>query len=189
MKIFNRLLLTAKTNLNTWFEETQNPEQMMETAMEKMEQQLIHVRQTVAVAIASQKRSQREILQHQSMAKKYYQKAQKAVIEKKEVSAKEALTTYYEYKKNIEVLQSNFEDRQKIIDKLRKQLRSLEQKISNAKMKKNLYIARATSAQASYKIQELNGDIIGMNDQAFAMMEEKVLQLEAEAELIASSSL
>ena len=64
-------------------------------------------------------------------------------------------------------------------------MRQLEQKISEAKLKKNLYIARARSAQASEKLNEmLNSVNTGNTLSAFEQMEEKIMQLEAKSEVM-----
>jgi phage shock protein A len=68
-------------------------------------------------------------------------------------------------------------------------MRSLESKISEARTKKDLYIARARSAQAAEKIQEMIGQLnTGSGLSAFDRMEEKVLQLEARSVALAELS-
>ncbi len=65
-------------------------------------------------------------------------------------------------------------------------MRSLELKITELKTKKDMYIARARSAEASVKLQELLEGVSGTSSlNAFERMEEKVLQLEAQKEAIA----
>ncbi|NJK53160.1 MAG: PspA/IM30 family protein, partial [Leptolyngbyaceae cyanobacterium SU_3_3] len=62
----------------------------------------------------------------------------------------------------------------------------LESKISEAKTKKDLYIARARSAKASQQLNEMLGGVgAGSAMNAFERMEEKVMQLEAQSEAIA----
>ena len=189
MTLFNRIVLTIKSNVNSWLEENQDPEQLMEKVVQEMQQQLITVRQAVAVAIATQKRTQREILKHEKIINKYYQKALLAVQEKQDFMARKALKHRYEYEKNLKILQSHHQDQQELIYKLKQKLKQLEQKISATEVKKNLYLARAKSAQAVYKIEELSGNVMGgSNTEVFAKMEEKVLRLEAETELIINSN-
>jgi phage shock protein A len=72
-----------------------------------------------------------------------------------------------------------------VVTKLKENMRTLESKISEAKTKKDLYIARARSAQASQKIQEMLGNVsTGSAMGAFERMEEKVMQLEAQSEAL-----
>ena len=81
-----------------------------------------------------------------------------------------------------------------VVAQLKKNMRILEGKIAEARTKKDMYIARARSAEASRKITEMIGQV-GTSGAiaAFERMEEKVsaleIQSEAIAELNASSSL
>jgi phage shock protein A len=189
MKLLNRLIFTIKANINSWLEEQEDPQQIIEDVMEEMQQQLIAVRQAVAGAIATQKRTEREIAKYQAMAQKSYERAQLAVNQEQEKLAREALHRRQEYQHHLEILETHRQQQQNIVMQLRQQLRELEQKISAAKLKKDMYLARARSAMAAQKLQELTGDIIGGNkSKIFEKMEAKVLELEAETELIMKSS-
>lgn len=65
-------------------------------------------------------------------------------------------------------------------------MRQLENKITEARAKKNMYVARARSAQASEKLQDLLGNMkTGSAMGAFERMEDKVMQLEAKSQAIA----
>jgi phage shock protein A len=73
-----------------------------------------------------------------------------------------------------------------VVEQLKQNMRQLEHKISEAKVKKNMYIARARSAKASEKLNEMLGSVnTGNALSAFERMEEKVMQLEAKSEAIA----
>jgi phage shock protein A len=64
-------------------------------------------------------------------------------------------------------------------------MRTLELKISEAKTKKDMYIARARAAAASYKLQDMLSEVSATSSlSAFERMEEKVLQIEAQSEAI-----
>ncbi|PLZ76173.1 PspA/IM30 family protein, partial [Fischerella thermalis] len=78
------------------------------------------------------------------------------------------------------------EEQSSVVARLKKDMRSLELKITELKTKKDMYIARARSAEASVKLQELLEGVSGTSSlNAFERMEEKVLQLEAQKEAIA----
>ncbi len=65
-------------------------------------------------------------------------------------------------------------------------MQTLELKIGELKTKKDMYIARARSATASQRLNEMLGGVNTSSSlNAFAQMEEKVLQLEAQSEAIA----
>jgi phage shock protein A len=72
-----------------------------------------------------------------------------------------------------------------VVDDLKKKLRTLENKISEAKTKKDMYIARARTAKASEQLnQMLNRNQTGSALEAFERMEEQVMDLEARSEAI-----
>jgi phage shock protein A len=65
-------------------------------------------------------------------------------------------------------------------------MRELENKISQAKSKKDMYIARARSAAASERLDKMMGNLnTGSGLSAFERMEEKVMQLEARSQAMA----
>jgi phage shock protein A len=81
---------------------------------------------------------------------------------------------------------SQIEQQSTIVTQLKQNMMKLESKISEAKTKKDLYIARARSAKASQQINDMMGRVgTGGAIAAFERMEEKVLQLEAQSEAVA----
>jgi phage shock protein A len=56
-------------------------------------------------------------------------------------------------------MQAQLSQQASVVTKLKENMRTLESKISEAKTKKDLYIARARSAQASQKINEMLGNV------------------------------
>ena len=91
-------------------------------------------------------------------------------------------------------MKAQLEQQNQVVAQLKKNMRTLEGKIAEARTKKDMYIARARSAEASRKINEMIGQV-GTSGAlaAFERMEEKVSELEVQseaiAELNASSSL
>ena len=93
------------------------------------------------------------------------------------------------HQQTAQALQAQLGQQREIVNKLKKDMRTLESKISEAKTKKDLYIARARSAQASEKINEMLGNLnTGGTLSAFERMEDRVHELEARSEAIAELS-
>jgi phage shock protein A len=83
-------------------------------------------------------------------------------------------------------MKTQVEQQSEVVERLKQNMRQLENKITEAKAKKNMYIARARSAQASEKLQDMLGNMkTGSALSAFERMEEKVMQLEAQSQAIA----
>lgn len=185
MGLIDRIARVIRANLNSLIGQAEDPEKVLEQAVEDMQQDLIGLRQAVAQAIATQKRTERQASQAESTAQEWYNRAQLALSSGDEILAREALTRRKSYQETAKVMRTQLTQEAGVVTKLKDNMRTLESKISEAKTKKDLYIARARSAQASQKINEMLGNVgTGSSLSAFERMEEKVLQLEAQSEAL-----
>jgi phage shock protein A len=185
MGLIDRILRVIRANLNSLIGQAEDPEKVLEQAVEDMQQDLIQLRQAVAQAIATQKRTERQASQAKSTASEWYNRAQLALSKGDENLAREALTRRKSYEETAKAMQDQLSQQAGVVTKLKENMRALESKISEAKTKKDLYIARARSAQASQKINEMLGNVgTGNALSAFERMEEKVLQIEAQSEAL-----
>jgi phage shock protein A len=186
MGLIDRILRVIRANLNNLIGQAEDPEKVLEQAVEEMQQDLIQLRQAVAQAIATQKRTERQAAQAETTAQEWYNRAQLALSNGDDNLAREALTRRKSYQETAKAMRSQLTQQSTVVSKLKENMRALESKISEAKTKKDLYIARARSAQASQKINEMLGNMgTGTAISAFERMEEKVMQLEAQSEAIA----
>ncbi len=187
MGLINRIIQVIRANITSLISRAEDPEKILEQTVAEMQDNLIQLRQAVAQAIATQKRTERQCRQADSTAQEWYDRAQLALQKGDENLARQALTKRKSYQETAEAMQAQIEQQNTIVTRLKQDMRTLEGKIAEAKMKKDLYIARARSAQASVKINEMLGNVNtsgSMN--AFERMEEKVFNLEAQAEAIGS---
>ncbi|KOR38065.1 MULTISPECIES: PspA/IM30 family protein [Planktothricoides] len=187
MGLFERIMRVIRSQINSLVSKAEDPEKILEQAVMDMQTDLIQVRQAVAQAIATQKRTERQYEQAKSTADEWYKRAQLALQKGDEHLAKEALTRRQSYQQTANSLKGQIDSQQEIVAQLKNNMRGLESKIAEAKTKKDLYIARARSAQASEKLSEMLGSLNTSSAMsAFERMEEKVMQLEARSEAIAS---
>lgn len=186
MGLLERIGRMIRANITNLIQEAEDPEKMLEQAVMEMQQDLLMMRQGVAAAIATQKRTERQMLHNQELAQEWYQRAQLAVAKGAENLAKEALIRRQTYHHNAQILEGQITQEREIVNRLKQDMRTLEIKISDAKMKKDLYLARARSAVASQRINELTGNL---NNNAvssiFERIEEKIMTLEAQSEVTA----
>jgi phage shock protein A len=186
MGFFDRIMRVIRANLNSLVSKAEDPEKILEQAVLDMQEDLIQLRQAVAQAIATQKRTERQCSQAQSTADEWYRRAQLALQKGDENLAREALTRRKSYQETAEVMQAQIGQQSTVVVQLKQNMVKLESKISEAKTKKDLYVARARSAKASQQINDMLGRVgTGGAMQAFERMEEKVLQMEAQAEAVA----
>ena len=186
MGLFDRIGRVVRANVNSLISGAEDPERILEQTVVEMQHDLIQLRQAVAHAIATQKRTERQAAQSQATAEEWYRRAQLALQKGEDTLAREALTRRKSYQDTASALTEQIQQQSGIVLQLKQNLAKLESKLSDARTKKDMYIARARSAKASEKLNEMMGKIgTGKALSAFEKMEEKVLQMEARSEAIA----
>ena len=186
MELIKRIQGIIRANVNSILGNAEDPEQILQQAVNEMQDNLVQLRQGVAQAIATQKRTERQAAAAKSTSEEWYRRAQLALQQGNEVLAREALTKRKAYQKTATSLYIQIQEQNNVVARLKKDMRSLELKIGEAKTKKDMYIARARSAEASVRLQDmLDSSSPSSSLYAFERMEDKVLQLEAESEAIA----
>jgi phage shock protein A len=186
MGLFDRIGRVVRANVNSFISAAEDPERILEQTVMEMQHDLIQLRQAVAQAIATQKRTERQSAQAQATAEEWYRRAQLALQKGEETLAKEALTRRKSYQDTAAALNDQIQQQSGIVSQLKQNMVKLESKLSDARTKKDMYIARARSAKASERLNEMMGRMdTGRAMSAFDRMEEKVLQMEARSEAIA----
>lgn len=184
MAFFDRMSRLVRATVNDQVTKRQDPEQQLEQIVAKLQTDLVDLRQTVAQAIAMQKRTDRQSHQATLQAQEWYRRAQVAVAKGDDGLAHDALTKRRAYQSTAESMMAQVKQQAQLVVQLKQNLRELEMKVIELKTKKDFYIARARSAQASIQVSDLM-DTTGTSTvmQAFDRMENKVMELEAMAEL------
>ncbi len=186
MGLFDRIWRLIRANLNDLVSKAEDPEKILEQTVLDMQEDLIQMRQAVAQAIATEKRTERQCSQAGSTADEWYRRAQLALQKGDDTLAREALTRRKSYQDTADAMKAQLAQQTVVVTQLKQNMMKLEGKISEARTKKDLLIAKARSAQASQQINEMLGrTTTGGAMQAFERMEEKVLQLEAQSEAVA----
>ena len=186
MGLIDRIQRVIRANFNTQISQAEDPEKILEQTVMEMQENLVKMRQAVASAIASQKRTERQAHQAQSTAEEWYRRAQLALQQENEAMAREALTKRKSYQETATAMTDQVDQQNNVVVRLKKDMQTLETKIAEAKTKKDMYIARARSAEASSRLNDmLGGSNTSASLSAFEQMEEKVLQLEAQSQAIA----
>lgn len=184
-----RIGQTIRANINSLIQEIEDPEKILEEMILNLEQELIRMRQGLAEAIATLKRTERESHKHRSVAQTWYERAQLALSQNNETLARQALIKWQSHQHSSQTVQSELEQQNQIINKLKKNLLELEQKYTELKTKKSLYLARLRSAVASQKMNDLMGNFNNSSaSRIFEQIETKILELESHSELITASS-
>jgi phage shock protein A len=183
MGLFDRLSRVVRANLNDLVSKAEDPEKVLEQTITDMQEDLVQLRQAVARAIAEQKRTEQRYSQDSSESIKWEQRAKLALSKGDENLAREALVRKKNYADTAATLKSQLDSQVTQVNGLRQNLIALESKISEAKTKKNMLIARAKAAKANEELQKTLGglDTTGALS-TFERMETKVLELEARSQ-------
>ena len=184
MGIFSRIKTVVSSNINDLIGKAENPEKMLNQLIVDMNGQLIESKKAVAMAIADEKKLEREKENQYAQAQDWERKAMLAVNAGKDDLAKEALLRKTEHDRNAAEYQKQWESQKASVDQLKESLRELQSKIEEAQRKKNLLIARAKRAEAQQKIQNTISSVSGNRSafDAFDRMAAKVDQMEAQAD-------
>ncbi|MDR0403252.1 MAG: PspA/IM30 family protein [Treponema sp.] len=184
MGIFSRLKTLISSNVNDMISKAENPEKMLNQLLIDMNEQLIESKKAVALAIADEKKLERETRNQESQTHEWERKAMLAVKAGKDDLAKEALLRKQEHENHHAEYKKQWDAQKASTDQLKEALRELQNKIEEAQRKKNLLVARAKRAEAQKKIQTTMSSVSGNRSafDTFDRMAQKVDQLEAEAE-------
>jgi len=179
MGIFDRFASLLKSNINDLISSAENPEKMLNQIIVDMRDQLVKAKQQVAAAIADEKRLRDQADAEYRQAQEWEQRAMLAVKEGRDDLAKQALVRHGEHVQHGQQLEATWETHRLETEKLKNSLRDLNDKIEEAKRKKNLLLARQRRAQAQRRIQETMSSLSEKSAfEAFARMEEKIEQNE-----------
>src|SRR5919112_5589004 len=188
MGIFDRLSALFSSNINDLISRAEDPEKMLTQILVDMRGQLVKAKQQVASAIADEKRLRDQTDAEYKQSQDWERRAMLAIQEGRDDLAKQALVRQAEHTSHGEQLQATWEQHRLETEKLKNQLRDLNDKIEEAKRKKNLLIARQRRAQAQQRIAETMSSLSEKSAfEAFARMEERIetneRQLRAHAEI------
>ena len=183
MGIFGRLASLIKSNLNDLISKSEDPEKMLNQVILEMNTQLGEAKKQVALSIADEKRLGKQFETEKATAEEWERKAMMAVRAGDDGLAKEALLRQREHESLSAEFERQWQKQKTAVEQLKTALKTLNNKIEEAKRKKNVLVARKKRAEAQKAIHETMQGL--SNDSAFDTfnrMEEKIVQMEAEAD-------
>lgn len=186
MGLFDRFSRLVRANVSYLVSGAEDLEETLKQVVNDMQVDLVTMRQAVAQAIATQKRTERQVEQAHRSAQSWYDRAQSAMHNGDEESARIALTRRHTYLQTVQSLAEQVTQHTKVVQQMKASMAELETKLADARAKKDMYIARAKAAQSSAhihaRLSQQTGDSYSP-DSIFERMEARVLDLEAQAEL------
>jgi phage shock protein A len=175
MGIFDRLSTLIKSNLNDLISSAENPEKMLNQIIIDMRTQLAKAKQQVAAAIADERRLHDQVDAEYKQGQDWEKRAMLAVQEGRDDMAKQALLRHNEHMTHAQQLEATWQAHKAETEKLKGALRELNDKIEEAKRKKNLLIARQKRAEAQKRISDTMSSVSEKSAfEAFARIEARV---------------
>jgi phage shock protein A len=183
MGLFSRLGTLIRSNINELINKAEDPEKMLNQVLVDMKAQLVEAKKQVAVAIADEKRIKKQYEQEAAKAQEWERKAMLAVKAGDDSLARAALSRKAEHDEVAETLKQQWEAQRQSVEQLKAALRGLDNKIEEAKRKRNILVSRQKRAEAQRTINETLSNINSTSAfDTFERMSDRVTQLEAEAE-------
>jgi phage shock protein A len=175
MGIFQKLSLLLRSNINDAIARAENPEKVLNQLIADMREQLSKAKQEVAVAIADEQKLRAQVEEEARQAREWEKRAMLALKEGRDDLAKQALVRQQEHADRAQSLDDTWRRQAQETEKVKASLRELNDKIEEAKRKKNLLIAKQKRAQAQRRIHET---MSGLSDrsafEAFERVAEKI---------------
>src|SRR3712207_5042217 len=179
MGLFDRFSTLLRSNINDLISRAEDPEKMLNQILVDMRSQLAKAKQQVATAIADEKRLRDQADAEYRQSADWEQKPMLAIKEGRDDLAKQAIRRQGDHAAHAQQLEERWETHRLETEKLKNSLRDLNDKIEEAKRKKNLLVARQRRAQAQKRIAETMSSMSEKSAfEAFARMEERIEQNE-----------
>jgi len=183
MNLFSRFGRVAKANLNQVLNKMEDPEKMMNQAVDDLQKDLVKVRQSYAEIMATQKRLEKQRDTAKKNTEEWLQRAQIALEKGEEELAREALQRKQQASDQAGSLEAQIETQSAALNSLYDSMTQLESKIAEAKSTRETYVARARTAKTATTVNDMLSGIGDNSMSTFDRMKEKVESLEAQAEV------
>jgi phage shock protein A len=183
MGIFKRLRDLTAASINDMLDKAEDPVKMLNQFLRDMEQDIMDAEAAVAKQIAVEKKFKQQFEEAEEMVGKRQQQAEKAIEQGNEDLARRTLQDKKEHQTRFDEMKRQYDIAKDNADRLRGQLGEMKDDFTKMKNRKDLLIARAEAAKAQKSInQAMSGFGTDNGAKGFSRMEEKVLQMEAEAQ-------
>ena len=183
MGLFQRITDVLRSNINDLISRAEDPEKMLNAAIEEMQRQILEAKSRVAMSIADEKRLAKQYESERNKVQDWEKKAMAAVRASRDDLAREALARKKEHAAATEQYEAQLDNQRIAVDELKKALAALTSKLEETRRKRTLLLARAKRAEAQ---KHLATTLSATNDNSAAerleRLEARVERVEAEAE-------
>jgi phage shock protein A len=193
MGLLERVSTLIRANLNDMIDRAEDPDKMIKQVILDMENQYLQVKTQVAVSIADQHMLEKKLKENEDTGNDWMRKAERAVDKSEDDLARAALDRYQTSLRLAQSYREQVDDQKAQVETLKGALQKLEQKLDEAKSKRDLLLARHRRSVAlgkAARAQTAMGD--NSKSVTFDRLKDRVHHSEsvatAEVELIADDA-
>lgn len=142
MGLLERVSTLIRANLNDMIDRAEDPEKMIKQVILDMENQYLQVKTQVAVSIADQHMLEKKLKENEDTGNDWMRKAELAVDKGEDDLARAALDRYQTSVRLAQSYREQVDDQKAQVETLKGALQKLEQKLDEARSKRDLLIAQ-----------------------------------------------
>jgi phage shock protein A len=180
MGLLERVSTLIRANLNDMIDRAEDPEKLIKQVILDMDNQYLQVKTQVAISIADQHMLEKKLRENEGAGRDWMRKAELAVEKQQDDLARAALDRFQTSQKLALSYREQVDDQKLQVETLKNALIKLEQKLDEAKAKRDLFLARHRRGVALGKAARAQS-AIGDNSRraAFDRLQDRVNHTEA----------
>jgi phage shock protein A len=180
MGLLERVSTLIRANLNDMIDRAEDPEKLIKQVILDMDNQYLQVKTQVAVSIADQHMLEKKLRENEEAGRDWMRKAELSVEKQHDDLARAALDRFQTSQKLAVSYREQVDDQKLQVETLKNALIKLEQKLDEAKAKRDLFLARHRRGVAlgkAARAQSALGD--QSNSASFDRLKDRVNRTEA----------
>jgi phage shock protein A len=184
MSLFKRINDNIRANLNALLDKAEDPAKLLNQYLLDMEDDIVDAESAVARQLVVVHKFKSQYEEATELIAKREAQALEALQKDREDLARRALEDKALHKAKADDYKIQYENNYATAETLKSQLREMKDEYERLKAKRDTLVARAEAAKAQKEISSMAGGFSKENSRKnFDRMEEKVLQMEAEAQV------
>lgn len=185
MGIFTRVRDIVNSNINSALDKAEDPEKLVKQMIREMEDTLVEIKAACAGAMASQKKTERDLEWSTRQSERWSSRAELAIDRGREELARKALLTKRQFEDELEVTRTESEKLADLVAEYKSDIVQIEEKLGTARERQRVLVQRHIHAVQKKRAQrdirrfDSSGAIVRFEEFA-----NRVDRADAEAQLV-----